>query len=159
MEHKITYSIADTQESFSLAKQLIQAYITELQEDLSAQNIDVELTSLDQLYGPPGGALILAFMDNQLTPAGCVAIKKQDNDIAEIKRLYALPAYRGTGLGKGLLNEAISTAKSLGYQKVRLDSLKKLNSAIRLYKASDFYPIEPYWNNPLPDVVYMEREV
>lgn len=159
MENEIIYTIAATQESLAMARELIQDYIAELQEDLSAQHIGQEMAALHQLYGAPNGALILAFLNGQMAPAGCVAIKMQEPGVAEIKRLYVSPAFRGLRLGQGLLVEAISTAKSLGYGKVRLDSLEKLKAAIQLYKANGFYPIDPYWNNPLPGVVYLEKKL
>jgi putative acetyltransferase len=47
-------------------------------------------------------------------------------------------------------------AKNLGYEKMRLDTLDRMKSAIGLYKSLEFKEIEPYRFNPDPTTKYME---
>ena len=48
---------------------------------------------LPDLYGPPKGCLLLAVEGQRLV--GCVCLRKLEDEIGEIKRLYARPAARG----------------------------------------------------------------
>ena len=40
---------------------------------------------------------------------------------------------------------------------MRLDTLKTMEKALKLYYKNNFYEIEPYYNNPTNDVVYIEK--
>ncbi len=75
----------------------------------------------------------------------------------EMKRLYVRPAYLGQGIGKKLALTVIERARAAGYARMRLDTLKKLAPAISLYTTLGFQTCPPYYENPLPGVVYMER--
>ncbi|MBX2861583.1 MAG: GNAT family N-acetyltransferase [Vampirovibrio sp.] len=138
-------------------KKLFTEYQQFLGIDLGFQGFAVELTGLPGKYHPDKrGQLYLARYKNE--PAGCVAIYEynQSENICELKRLYVRPAFHGKGIGKVLFATAIEDAKALGYEKLYLDSLKRLASARKLYDAFGFEEIAPYNENPQPDVYYME---
>jgi GNAT superfamily N-acetyltransferase len=67
-----------------------------------------------------------------------------------MKRLYVRPSARGTGLGKLLVESAISIARQNGYAELRLDTLASMASAQKLYGALGFVEIPPYGNTFLP---------
>jgi ribosomal protein S18 acetylase RimI-like enzyme len=77
----------------------------------------------------------------------------------EMKRLYVKPAYRKYGIGKQLVLQLMQLAIDRGYTTMRLDTLEKLQSAIRLYEQLGFERITAYYNNPLPGAVYMEKRL
>ena len=66
------------------------------------QNCGDELAGLPGLYVPPGGGLALATVEGE--PAGCAALKRIDEARCEAKRLYVRPQFRGSGLGRALLD-------------------------------------------------------
>lgn len=140
---------------FDVAAQLIRQYVGELGIDLSFQDFNSELTHLSAQYGHPHGALLLA-RDTLGQPAGCVGIRRWENDIAELKRMYVPSDFRGTGIGSALLEHAIRSARNLGYRLLRLDTLASMKSAQKLYLAQGFYEIPPYRYNPVPDTQYFE---
>jgi ribosomal protein S18 acetylase RimI-like enzyme len=79
--------------------------------------------------------------------------------VAEMKRLYVRPAFRGTGLGRELANELIEDARARGYRTMLLDTLASMASARALYHDLGFVAVAPYYDNPLPGVMYMALEL
>ncbi len=79
-----------------------------------------------------------------------------DGHKCEIKRLYLKPNYRGLGLGMLLTKKIISYSKERKYVKAYLDTTSKMKKAISIYKSLGFVEISPYYNNPLPDVIFFE---
>ena len=75
--------------------------------------------------------------------------------IGEVKRLYVQPARRGQGWGQRLAQAAIAEASAMGYTDLKLDTLGWMTEARALYALLGFRECEPYYDNPLHDVVYM----
>jgi len=83
---------------------------------------------------------------------GVAAVKELTETSCELKSLYLLEQYHGKGLGKCLLNKAISYAKENGYKKMYLDSLSTSKKAIALYRKTGFTDTERYNQNERSDV-------
>ena len=81
---------------------LLLEYTEWLAIDLCFQNFDHELANLPEVYGRPGGQMLLAEhkSDSEVVTAGCVGLRSFDDLTCEMKRLYVRPAYRGAGLGR-----------------------------------------------------------
>ena len=137
-------------------KELFREYARAIGIDLCFQNFDEELASLPGKYALPDGALLIAKSGGNA--CGCVALRKFDGEICEMKRLYVKPEFRKHGLGKDLVERIISEAKNRGYKFMRLDTLATMPSAIKLYKSFGFYEIPAYTFNPIPEAVYMEKK-
>lgn len=120
---------------------------------LKMQNYDDELADLEIKYGLPNGRLYLLYYDNNL--AGCIGLRKLDNDSCEMKRLYVRSDFRGKQLGDYLVKRIISDAKKIGYKSILLDTIPFLLSAIKLYKKYGFYEIESYNNSPIVSTILM----
>ena len=91
--------------------------------------------------------------------AGAIACRMVEPGVCEMKRLYVRPAFRGRGLARELANELIADARSQGYRTMLLDTLASMASARALYRDLGFVPVEPYYDNPLPGVMYMALEL
>ena len=130
-------------------------YAQSLGFSLCFQGFDEELRTLPGMYAPPRGRLLLAMEGD--APAGCVGLHEWDAQIAEMKRLYVLPAFRGRGLGRILTDAALADARALGYRSIRLDTIPTLmQPAIALYRELGFREIPPYRDNPIPGALYLE---
>ena len=62
-------------------------------------------------------------------------------------------------LGELLVREIIEHAKQAGFKEMVLDTVAPLNVAIGLYKKNGFVECEPYYNNPMDDVIYMMKKL
>jgi ribosomal protein S18 acetylase RimI-like enzyme len=144
-------------EYLPLVRELFTEYARAIEIDLCFQSFDRELAELPGKYAPPDGRLFLA-LENE-SAAGCVALRKLDVGICEMKRLYVRPAFRGCGLGRRLANETIFAAREIGYDRMRLDTLATMTAAIALYESFGFQRIPAYYDNPSGLVVFMELKL
>lgn len=124
---------------------------------LAQQNYDTELEHLREKYGPPEGRLYLARADG--TAAGCVALRRIDQEHCEVKRLYVRPAYRGQGLAGRLVDQVLADAREIGYRAVLLDTFPFLEDAIRLYKKRGFREIPSYNGTPMEQLIYLRLDL
>ena len=124
---------------------------------LKLQNYDHETENLEEKYGHPYGRLYIAFVDENV--AGCIALRKIDDDNCELKRLYVKPQYQGKNIGGSLVKHIIKEAENIGYKHILLDTLPFLNVAIDMYKKYGFYEIESYNNSPMDNLIYLKYDL
>jgi putative acetyltransferase len=77
-------------------------------------------------------------------PVGCGAIKKQNNDAMEVKRMYVLPSNRKSGIASLILQELERWTKELTFSKCILETGKKQPEAIGLYIKNGYKLIPNY---------------
>ncbi|MDQ5847875.1 MAG: GNAT family N-acetyltransferase [Pseudomonadota bacterium] len=126
-------------------RELFAEYASGVGEPYCFEGFERELAGLPGEYAPPSGRLFLAERG-----AGCVALRQLGARTAEIKRLYVRPAWRGRGLGRSLAQAAVAAARETGCERVVLDSLPKMEEAIKLYRSLGFGEIPPYLPQPTP---------
>jgi GNAT superfamily N-acetyltransferase len=111
-----------------------------------------------QNYAPPRGRLLLANYDSEL--AGCVALHPLEENIAEMKRLYVRPQFRGKRLGFALVQQLLAMARELGYHTIRLDTVEPvMKDAVKMYRRLGFRDIPPYRTNPMKGALYMQLDL
>ncbi len=150
----LTISQAKTDEQIDQARLLFEEYVSSLGFDVAFQNVADELARLPGLYAPPSGRLLLALHENRA--AGCVALKKLDNQTCEMKRLYVRPQYRNLRVGKTLVDALISEAQVAGYRRMRLTTVMTMERAISIYQSWGFKEIPAYCHHPVPGTIFME---
>ncbi|MCK9423219.1 MAG: GNAT family N-acetyltransferase [Bacteroidales bacterium] len=153
---KYEFILASDDREFSIAKELFIEYANSLNFNLCFQNFENELIELNSMYNRPCGGIILIKEIDSGEFVGCVGIRKSEQQIAELKRMYVKESHRHKGLGEHLLNRAINLAKQLNYTKIRLDTMESMKSAVKLYRSKGFNPIESYRYNPVKNVLFFE---
>lgn len=134
-------------------KVLFDEYTSSLGVDLSFQNYDEEYKTLPGKYARPDGRLYLAC--SQGIAAGCVGLRKIDEQTCEMKRLYVRRQFRGLSIGKMLAEQVIHEARAIGYQSIVLDSLPTMERARMLYKNLGFMEIAPYYESRIQDTHFL----
>lgn len=139
---------------WAAARRLIEDYARSLAIDLSFQDFDHELASLEIEYGPPDGAFLLAEQSGAYV--GCGGFRRWSDERCEMKRLYVDPAAREGGLGRALAAQLIAEARGRGYRFMRLDTLPTMSAARHVYAALGFREIAPYRYNPIVGTTFLE---
>lgn len=146
---------AETEDQIDEARKLFCEYEAWLGLDLCFQGFEEELLNLPGKYAQPDGRLYLANFNNEL--AGCIAMRKLEDGICEMKRLYLRGNSRGKGLGNMFIEKLISEARIIGYKTMRLDTFPpKMAKAVKLYESHGFRQIPPYYDNPHEGILFME---
>lgn len=157
MPHGMNILQASSPGHIAQARILFEEYAEWLKLDLTFQGFAAELENLPGVYAPPRGRLLLGSVETQL--AGCIALRPLADECCEMKRLFVRPRFRGQHLGASLATQLIAEARAIGYHTMRLDTLARMQSAIRLYQSLGFTPCAPYYETPLPDTVFMELQL
>ena len=144
-------------EDRAAVESIFREYVASLAEDISFQDFEAEFVGLPGKYARPTGVVLLARDGNEA--AGAVAYRMVEPGVCEMKRLYIRPAFRGKGIARELANELIDDARQQGYRTMLLDTLGSMSAARALYRDLGFVPVAPYYDNPLPGVMYMALEL
>ena len=136
---------------------MLREYVVWVGHDLAFQEIEDEIDKLPGDYDAPSGALIVAEDSHRLT--GMVALRRLDDSVCEMKRLFVRSHARGHGLGKQLVTHILEEAERLNYDEIRLDTLPMMSDAQSLYASLGFEDIEPYYDTPIPGTRFMARRL
>ncbi len=99
-----------------------------------------------QDFSPPSGAYVVGYVDGG--PACGGGVKALESGVAELKRMYVVPRFRGYGLARALVAALEEAARELGHHTMRVDSWAR---AWPLYAAAGYREIADYNGNPFAD--------
>ncbi|HEY7206870.1 MAG TPA: GNAT family N-acetyltransferase [Gaiellaceae bacterium] len=94
---------------------------------------------------PPHGAWLVAHLDGR--PVGCGGLKRLDDDIVEVRRVFIARTARGLGIGRLLLQELEERARGLGYRRVRLTTGDSQPEALGLFQAAGYREVPRFNDN------------
>ncbi len=139
---------------------VVRALFTEYRQSVGVdlwfgKEFDLEMSGLPEPYVRPGGRLLLVREGG--TVAGCGALRRMDEGVAEMKRMWLRPRFRGKGIGRALADTLVAAAREEGYGAVRLETLSVMPRARELYRSMGFVEIPHTSGQPFPGSVIMER--
>jgi GNAT superfamily N-acetyltransferase len=118
----------------------------EVYSGLDLRAPDMPKAGPDEL-NPPKGAFLVGYEEG--VAICCGGIKRLDDETCEIKRMYVIPAARGRGVARILLEALEGRARELGYSLARLDTGPKQPGAQHLYESAGYAPIPNFNANPV----------
>jgi GNAT superfamily N-acetyltransferase len=96
-----------------------------------------ELASLPARYSGPDAVLFIAYLGE--VAVGTVAVCRDGEGGAEIKRMYVRPVARGRGVADALIAAALGAAAEQGCGRVWLESIRDvMDPAIAVYRRNGF---------------------
>lgn len=107
------------------------------------QGYSIEDPEVDAMYEAHIAplSLFLVVVDDHDQPLGCAGIaplKGGDADTCELKKMYFLPAMRGTGMGRKIIVLLENAARELGYRQVYLETISAMAAANHLYQNLEY---------------------
>lgn len=160
------------------ARELILEYLELVRDSARSRyglEFDIDAMVASDIGDPakfyaPRGRFYLVRHEGRHVGVGC--LKALAPGVAEIQRMYVRPPARGLGAGRLMLERLLADARDMGFERVRLESLKHLGPAHALYRSVGFRDIAPYDDNSMKDyqpadgmdryrasVVFMELEL
>lgn len=157
---QITIRQAQNPQDIAAVRLLMREYSQHLAANPSGA-ASICLTGFEQeLERLPGGYDIILLAEVDGAPAGCVALREIERPerACEMKRLWVRPVFRGLGLGRQLVQEALARAEQQGYQAMYLDTVPDaMPDANRLYASLGFKPVERYNQNFIAGIEFFFR--
>ncbi len=147
---------ADGQQIADLVHTVLREYHLRPDPDCT----DADLRDIQQSYFARGGTFrVLETQDGriigayglypisdcglQLADSTCQAALSTQPGACELRKMYLHRNYRGKGLGRHLLEEALADARRLGFTRITLETASVLKEAIALYEGYGFVPYQP----------------
>jgi GNAT superfamily N-acetyltransferase len=93
---------------------------------------------------PPNGAFLIGRRDG--VPIACGGVKRLGEGLAEIKRVYVVPAARSQGVARETIGAVEDAARALGYARMRMDTHQAHGRALCL--SLGYVEIADYNGNP-----------
>jgi ribosomal protein S18 acetylase RimI-like enzyme len=135
----------------------LAAYLAHIGEDLDADGIDHDIAHWERQYDGVSGTLLVVE-----SPAGAIvgtaALRSLAPGVGEIKRMWIRPACQGLGLGRRLMSRCLAEARGRSLRVLRLDTERRMQSALSLYRSAGFTEIPDYNGNPRAQI-WMELEL
>jgi putative acetyltransferase len=104
---------------------------------------DPILDQLSEVYKAPRSRYYIARVGEEIAGgAGIAPLQGGADHICELQKMYLLPAFRGQGIARNLIEACLDFARSENYTQCYLETVPELKNAIRLYEYFGFNNLE-----------------
>ena len=108
---------------------------------------DMPTSASPEELSPPAGAFVVVWEDGRPVAGG--GVKRLEEGVGEIKRMFVVPEARSQGHARRLLEGIEDAARGLGFGRVRLDTGAEQPHAVALYESAGYRKVADYNDNPL----------
>lgn len=103
---------------------------------------DPEVDWMHRAYSAPGCAYFVLEREGTVIGGGGVApLMGGEPDVCELRKMYFLPEARGIGAGRAMMSRCLDAARTLGYHRCYLETLRGMDAAKNLYERTGFQPL------------------
>ena len=135
----------------------LRAYLAHIGEAIDPGGLDHDIVHWEVEYdGASGVFLVVESAAGEIV--GTAGVRRLDPGIGEIKRMWVRPAWQGLGLGRRLIDRCLEEARALGFRVVRLDTERKMEAALHLYRSRGFTEV-PDYNGNVRAQIWMELKL
>jgi ribosomal protein S18 acetylase RimI-like enzyme len=134
-------------------------YRNEFNNDDCFSSFEDEMANIESLYGQEGMLKLIAVSTVDGSIAGCIAYRTYAPGVAEMKRLYVVPAHRGRHLGRILAETIVAEAGKKGFERIILDTMVEMKAAQQLYHQLGFEIIPSYEDQDPDRIVCFEKKL
>jgi ribosomal protein S18 acetylase RimI-like enzyme len=143
--------------------ELLQGYDDQLRKNYQIDSVSIIGQSIQKYVNdhlienfikikPPNGIIYMLEVNGNAVGMG--AIEKLSDKVAEVKRQYIRPQYRGKGYGKKLFNKVLDSGRKYGCSTFRLSTPKFAHAAQHIYKSAGFKEIKAYPETIIPPIFH-----
>ena len=111
------------------------------------------------LRGWPGPGEGLWIAESGSEPVGSVTLADEGEGLARLGHVVLRPEARGHGLGRRLVEGAVTRARQARYERIELTTFSELTTAARIYRAAGFVRVSSGEQSPWGRSIEMERYV
>ena len=136
-----------------------QLLVAAAQQDVVERYGGPDETPIDPRdFIPPAGCFFVAWRDGE--PVACAGWRSLGDGVGEIKRMYAVPAHRGTGVAAAVLSAVEDSARAHGHRRLVLETGLAQPEAMRFYTKNGYRQIPNYgYYKDYPDCVSFGRDL
>ena len=128
-----------------VARSFVAAMEAWVSENFGPTTPDRTSTVAASEMAPPDGWFVVVYEDG--VPVAGGGVRRLEDGVAEVKRMFVLPPARGRGHGRRVLDALEDAARELGYRRLRLDTAQSMTTAMALYRSAGFVDIPDYNGN------------
>ncbi|MCB0630717.1 MAG: GNAT family N-acetyltransferase [Saprospiraceae bacterium] len=101
---------------------------------------DPEVNQMSAAYSNPANSRYFVLETDGLVQGGggIGPLENGEDDVCELRKMYFLPASRGQGWGRKMVQLCLDTARELGYKKCYLETVERMETANLLYNKMGF---------------------
>jgi putative acetyltransferase len=132
---------ADNKDCDRIAE-LVFEVLREYKLEPDPESTDADLKNIEESYSGRAGSFYV-LEDERGAIIGAYGLYPLSRAACELRKMYLQKSFRGKGLGKMLLEDALARARRMGFEKMTLETASVLVEAIGLYKRYGFVEYEP----------------
>lgn len=117
-------------------KDLVNSVMQHEFHDAQAAYPTDDLNQIQKVYGGLGEAFFVAVDGNKII--GTVAVKKEDDRVALMRRLFVSPDYRNQKIGVKLIDRVFHFCDEVGYSEVIFKTTSRMEGANKLCQKKGF---------------------